>query len=80
MIGCTEMRRNTILFSALCFLAVIASADVSQRAALIRPTAEEMRWKQIPWITSLAEAQKVAARERRPLFIWTDDDDPLDRC
>lgn len=47
---------------------------------MIRPTAEEMRWKQIPWITSLAEAQKVAARERRPLFIWTDDDDPLDRC
>lgn len=56
------------------------SGDVSRRAALIRPTAEEMRWKEIPWITSLAEAQKVAAKERRPLFIWTDDDDPLDRC
>ena len=61
-------------------LSVAASADVSQRAGLIRPTSEEMRWKEIPWITSLTEGQKMAARERRPLFIWTDDDDPLDRC
>ena len=34
-------------------------------------------WRTIPWKTSLLEAQRIAARERKPLFIWAMDGHPL---
>jgi hypothetical protein len=34
-------------------------------------------WRTIPWKTSLLEAQSIAARERKPLFIWAMDGHPL---
>jgi hypothetical protein len=34
-------------------------------------------WRSIPWKTSLLDAQRVAARERKPLFIWAMDGHPL---
>lgn len=55
-------------------------AELERRATQIRPTAAEQRWKDIPWMTSVVEAQKVAQAEKRPVLMWISDDDPLDRC
>jgi hypothetical protein len=51
-----------------------------KRAAAIKPTSEELRWQKIPWVTDLAEGQRLAQTEGRPLFIWVTGDDPLERC
>jgi hypothetical protein len=34
-------------------------------------------WRTIPWKVSLLEAQALAARTKRPLFIWAMDGNPL---
>ncbi len=43
--------------------------------ALKPPTAE--LWRDIPWKVSLVEAQNLAAKEKKPLFIWSMDGNPL---
>ena len=39
------------------------------------PTGEA--WRSIPWTISLVEAQNTAAREKKPIFIWSMDGNPL---
>lgn len=56
------------------------TAELEKRATQIRPNAQEQLWKEIPWMTSVVEAQKVAQTEKRPVLMWISDDDPLDRC
>jgi hypothetical protein len=34
-------------------------------------------WRTIPWKVSLVEAQALAARTKKPLFIWAMDGNPL---
>lgn len=34
-------------------------------------------WNSIPWQTSLLKAQQQAAKENKPLFIWSMDGNPL---
>ena len=34
-------------------------------------------WRQIPWKISLLEAQKEAAQQQKPIFIWAMDGHPL---
>jgi len=34
-------------------------------------------WRTIPWKASLVEAQALAARTKKPLFIWAMDGNPL---
>jgi hypothetical protein len=65
----------------------ILSILLSQSGVL---TAEEFRalherlkapvdeaWRKIPWKVSLVEAQNQAVRERKPIFIWSMDGNPL---
>jgi len=54
--------------------------ELARRAAAIKPAPEELRWQQIPWVTDLAEGQRLARAERRPIFLWVTGDDPLERC
>ncbi len=54
--------------------------DLAKRAAIIGPAPQELRWQQIPWVTDLAEGQRLARAERRPIFLWVTGDDPLERC
>ena len=54
--------------------------ELLQRAAVIKPSAEELKWQRIPWLTDLAAAQRAAQAERRPIFLWVTGDDPLERC
>lgn len=53
---------------------------LQKRAAMIRPTADESLWTQIPWVRSVIEGQRLAREERRPIMYWHVDDDPLERC
>jgi hypothetical protein len=53
---------------------------LARRAAAVKPAAEELRWRQIPWLTDLAEGQKRARAEGRPVLLWVTGDDPLKRC
>jgi hypothetical protein len=54
--------------------------DLARRAEAIQPVAAELRWRQLPWLTDLAEGQRLARQERRPLLLWVTGDDPLERC
>jgi hypothetical protein len=53
---------------------------LAQQAAVIKPSPRELRWQAIPWIVDLNEAWRIAQTERRPIFLWTSGDDPLERC
>ncbi len=53
---------------------------LDRRAAVIKPSADELRWRQIPWLTDLAQGQQTAQAEGRPIFLWVTGDDPLERC
>src|SRR5262245_56293396 len=46
-----------------------AYAALFRKADAVKPLAEELRWQQIPWVTDLEEAQRMARTERRPLFV-----------
>lgn len=46
----------------------------------VKPTAGELRWQKIPWLTDLGQAQAVAREEKRPILLWVTGDDPLERC
>jgi hypothetical protein len=54
--------------------------QVSSKANRLRPSDESLKWRQIPWMTNLAEGLKVAQQEGRPVFLWGSDDEPLERC
>ena len=79
--------------SCLCLLATWAAVtwaevpparprpgELVNRAAVIRPTADELKWQKIPWVTDLTEGLKLAQTEKRPIFLWVTGDDPLERC
>ncbi len=42
----------------------------------LQPPKDEV-WRTIPWHISVLDAQAVAARERKPVFIWAMDGHPL---
>ena len=54
--------------------------DLLRRAAAVKPTPAELKWQKIPWILDLAEGQRLAKVEGRPLFLWASGDPPLGRC
>jgi hypothetical protein len=54
--------------------------DVQRRIEAIKQPASMRRWEKIPWVTDLAEGQRLARREHRPIFLWASGDDPLERC
>jgi hypothetical protein len=60
--------------------APLAPEELARRAEVVRPSPDELRWQQLPWLTSLVEARQTAQRERRPIFLWVSSDPPLDRC
>ena len=44
---------------------------------LVAPRPDEELWKTIPWKTSLLEARALAARQGKPIFLWSMDGHPL---
>ncbi len=55
----------------------IPAADLQRLHALMKPSAEEDKWVQIPWLTSLWEARRKAAAEGKPILLWEMDGHPL---
>lgn len=58
---------------------------LERRAAPLRPSAADLRYQQIPWLTDPTEALSQARSERRPIFLWAAggrdrDGIPLERC
>lgn len=43
----------------------------------IAPKPAEELWKKIPWKTSLLEARQLAAKQGKPIFLWSMDGHPL---
>jgi hypothetical protein len=48
-----------------------------QIRALVRPDPDEEKWAQIPWLSSLWEARKQAAKDGKPILLWEMDGHPL---
>ncbi len=48
-------------------------ARVDRQIADWQPTAEEKRFDQIGWCTSLLEAETLAREHQRPIFLFTHD-------
>jgi hypothetical protein len=42
----------------------------------VRPPKDEV-WRTIPWKLSLLEAQRLAATEQKPIFVWAMAGNPL---
>ena len=57
-----------------------SAAELTQLAAVIKPSAKANQWQQIPWLTDVAEGRRLAKDEKRPLFLWTVFGEPLDEC
>ena len=65
-----------LLFTASLSNGQLTKADFEKLHAQLLPDQTEP-WRQIPWKTSVLEAQNVAASEGKPLFIWAMDGHPL---
>ena len=57
-----------------------ARAGLLRRAAAVKPTPAELKWQKIPWLLDLADGQRRARAEGRPIFLWASGDPPLERC
>src|SRR5262245_59314001 len=68
---------NLLLIASL---AVPVNEDLEAKALAIKPAPRELTWLAVPWVLNLAEAQKVARQEKRPILLWVTGDDPLERC
>ncbi len=42
----------------------------------LQPSKDEV-WRTIPWKISVSEAQAQAAREKKPIFMWSMDGHPM---
>jgi len=68
-----------LVLASLC-PAMSRGDELADRAAVIKPTAQELTWLKIPWVLDLKTAQNIAKAEARPIFLWVTGDDPLERC
>ena len=54
----------------------LGESDFKELHEKLRPPTHEA-YRTIPWTISLVEAQNTAAREKKPLFVWAMDGNPL---
>ncbi len=72
----------TAVFSSLGLPAYLLLAGGLDEAGLqklraeLQPSHDEL-WRTIPWKINLLDAQRTAAEERKPIFIWAMDGHPL---
>ena len=58
----------------------LTPAQFTKFHAMLRPTAKEMRFGEIPWMFDLWEARKKAAAEGKPLLILGASGNPCGTC
>lgn len=66
-----------ILILAWTLLAAGQTSDLDAKVASVLPTAQENRWREIPWRTDLGSALQEAEKSKKPLFLWVMDGHPL---
>ena len=66
------------MFSAVLWLAaqVPSESEFMDLHARLLPAKDEL-WRSIPWKISLLEAREQAAVQKKPIFIWSMDGNPL---
>lgn len=55
-------------------------SELQRQAGAVRATPDEMRFKQIPWVTDVFEGFRLAREEKRPVFLYVVTGDPLGDC
>jgi hypothetical protein len=55
----------------------LTPAHFAEVQKLIKPSAKEDRWAEVPWLTSLTQARKEAAARGKPILLWEMDGHPL---
>ena len=55
-------------------------SDLAKKADSVRATAAEMNFMKMPWATDVFGAFRMAAKEKRPVFLYLVTGDPLDDC
>ena len=85
-----HLRLCTLPFLMLCLTAITAQenggsesnppgldqAEFERLHAELQPDPAQL-WRTIPWKISLLDAQRMAAEQKKPLFIWAMDGHPL---
>ena len=67
-----------ILIGGPCIAAEPIDADqFTKLHTLIKPSAAEDKWNEIPWLSNLWQARKQAAAEGKPILLWEMDGNPL---
>lgn len=56
--------------------AKLNDAEFKKLHAMLQASPDEA-WRTIPWQIELLDAQQVAAKENKPIFIWAMDGHPL---
>lgn len=79
---------NTLRYLVLVFAAVctgslsspchaeISKGEFQKLMTQLTPSKDEP-WRTIPWKISLLDAQRTAAKVKKPIFIWAMDGHPL---
>lgn len=52
-------------------------SDLTQKVKAIEPTAQEDKWRRIPWRIDLMSARDEAASENKPIFLWLMNGHPM---
>jgi hypothetical protein len=65
-----------VLPSQRAFAAELSIEEFQSLHEELRPSPEEA-WRTIPWKIELLDAQRAAAEEGKPIFIWAMDGHPL---
>lgn len=55
----------------------VDSVNFDRLHALMQPRAQELKWQEIPWRTSLWQARIDAAAAGKPIYLWEMDGHPL---
>ena len=55
----------------------LSDAEYASVLKTVRPAPGEDKFDQVPWLISLWEARKHAAREGKPILLWEMDGHPL---
>ncbi|MBC8354896.1 MAG: hypothetical protein H8E66_23200 [Planctomycetes bacterium] len=56
--------------------AVVTDDNLEEWVTFIRPTEEDLKWRDIRWHNNLATAQEEARRLQRPILLWTMNGNP----
>ena len=54
----------------------LSQAEFEKLHKELQPPKDEL-WRSIPWQVSIVEARELAAKEKKPIFVWVASGEPL---